>query len=68
MNHVGNGFGIGGPIAELLDPSSSGDRIRAPEGQVQRFTRRSFETVSHCFQEGLFPGFLLVVSGTVTAA
>jgi hypothetical protein len=34
---------------------------------VRRYTARSFETVTHRFQESLFLGFLVAVAGTVTA-
>ena len=68
LHHIRNGFGIGGPIADLPDPKGTGDRIQVPKVAVQRYTQRSFETVSHRFQESLFLGVLVAVAGTVTAA
>ena len=67
LHHVRNGLGIGGPIADLPDPKGSGERIQVPKAAVQRYTQRSYETVSHRVQESLFLGFLLAVAGTVTA-
>jgi hypothetical protein len=68
LHHIRNGLGIGGPIADLPDPKGTGDRIQVPKVAVQRYTQRSFETVSHRFQESLFLGVLVAVAGTVTAA
>ena len=68
LHHVRNGFGIGGPIADLPDPNGNGERVRVPKAAVQRYTLRSFETVSRRVQESLFLNFLVAVAGTVTAA
>ena len=68
LHHVRNGLGIGGPIADLPDPNGSGERIQVPKAAVQRYTHRSFDSVSHRFQESLFLAFLVAVAGTVTAA
>ena len=68
LHHVRNGLGIGGPIADLPDPNGSGERLQVPKAAVQRYTGRSFETVSRRFQESLFLTFLVAVAGTVTAA
>jgi hypothetical protein len=66
LHHVRNGLGIGGPIADLPDPSGSGERIQVPKAAVQRYTHRSFNSVSHRFQESLFLAFLVAVAGTWT--
>ena len=68
VHHVRNGVGIGGRIADLPNPDGSGTRIQVPKEQVQRYTWRSYETVSRRFQESVFLGFLLAIGGTVTAA
>ena len=67
-HHVRNGLGIGGPIADLPDPKGSGELIQVPKADVQRYTGRSFESVSARLQESLFLAFLVAVAGTVTAA
>ena len=67
LHHVRNGLGIGGPIADLPDPNGSGERIQVPKADVQRYTHRSFNSVSHRVQESLFLAFLVAVAGTVTA-
>jgi hypothetical protein len=64
LHHVRNGLGIGGPIADLPDPNGSGERIHVPKAAVQRYTVRSFETVSRRVQESLFLAFLVAVAGT----
>ena len=48
-------------------PDRRGERIHVPKADVQRYTGRSFETVSRRVQESLFLGFLVAVAGTVTA-
>ena len=56
LHHIRNGLGIGGPIADLPDPNGSGERIQVPKAAVQRYTGRSFETVSRRVQESPLPG------------
>ena len=55
-------------IADLPDPSASGKRIQVPKDQLQRYTARSYETVSRRFQESVFLGFILALAASVMAA
>jgi type IV conjugative transfer system coupling protein TraD len=68
VHHVRNSLGVGGRIADLPNPNGSGTRIQVPKGQVQRYTWRSYDSVSRRFQESVFLGLLLAMGGTVTAA
>lgn len=70
LHHIRNGVGIGGAIADLPDPKGGSERIRVPKTEVQRYTQRSFDSVSVSvrLQESLSLAFLVAVAGTVTAA
>jgi hypothetical protein len=56
VHHIRNGIGIGGRIADLPNPNGSGARIQVSKEQVQRYTRRSYETVSQRFTRDSFWG------------
>ena len=68
VHHVRNAMGIGGRIADLPNPNGSGARIQVPKEQVQRYTWRSYDTVSRRFQEGFLMGSIVTIVATVTAA
>ena len=67
VHHVRNGLGLGVAIADLPDPSASGNRIQVRKDQLQH-TAHSYETVSRRFQESVFLGFILALAASVVAA
>jgi hypothetical protein len=68
LQHVRNGLGIGGRIADLPNPDGSGTHIQVPTDQVRRYASRSYQIVSRRFEESVFLGLLLAIGGTVTSA
>ena len=67
VHHVRNNVGMGGPLADLPAPNAASGRILVPKGQVQRYTRASYDRVNGRFQESLLWGFLVTATVAIVA-
>ena len=68
LHHVRNSFGMGGRIADLPNPDGSNTRIQVSKVEVQRYTWRSYVSVTRRLQESVLLGALLAIGGMVMAA
>src|SRR4051812_12562572 len=66
VHHIRNGIGSGGRMADLPSPNGTGLRMQVPKELVQRYTGRSYETVSERLRDGFFLGSVLAIVATVT--